>query len=333
MTAPPSDPPATEIPTCYRHPTRETWIRCTRCDRPICPDCMRDAAVGFQCPACVAAGSRGGRQARTALGGRLRSGTPVVWTLIGLNVAVFVATALGGTSIGFAGGRSDLYAQFANTPLSVAIGGEYYRLLTAMFLHFGVLHILFNMLALYYVGVPLERSLGRLRLLGLYLLAGLGGSVASFLFGPLGAQSAGASGAVFGLFGAFFVVSRRLGGETGPIVTLIVVNLVLSVAVPGIDLRGHLGGLVTGALLAAILAYVPGGRWRSASQVVGFTAVAVLLAALTVVRTGDLRQRYTCLDTGGGQVTCAPATAAATATTTTTTTVRPGPALPGSPGR
>jgi membrane associated rhomboid family serine protease len=254
---------------------------------------MRDAAVGFQCPECVAAGRITTRQPRTVYGGRLRTGATVTWALVGINVAVFIACAVGGTDLGLSlSGSADtspLYRQFELVPYFV-VQGQYYRLLTAMFLHYSVLHILFNMWALVYVGPPLEIALGRARYLALYLLAGIGGSVATYAFGPLLEASAGASGAIFGLFAAFFVFARHQRRDTRMIVVLIVLNLFLSFSLPGIDIRAHLGGLVTGAVVGGILAYAPAGPRRLITQVLGALLVALLLVAGVAVRTHDLRR-------------------------------------------
>jgi membrane associated rhomboid family serine protease len=162
-----------------------------------------------------------------------------------------------------------------------------------MFLHYGIFHLLLNMYALWVVGGVLEPLLGRARFLTLYLVSGLGGGVATYLFvapvgaGQQGSVSAGASGAVFGLFAAFYIVQRRLGRDTSLITGILVINLVLTFLVPGISIWGHLGGLVTGALVALGLAYAPRRR-RTPVQVVTAGGVALLLVVLTVVRTAAL---------------------------------------------
>ena len=277
-------------PTCYRHPDRETYIRCTRCERPICPDCMRSASVGFQCPDDVAAGAKSVRQPRTAFGGRLSGDTSrVTIVLIGLNLAAFV--------VGLLAGEGDLRLRFANLagPVQLEpgdVGGvaavEYYRLVTAAFLHAGLLHLAMNMFALASLGPVLEAALGRSRFLALYLLSALGGSTLSFLLSDPFTIGVGASGAIFGLFGAFYVVARRLGGDTRSILILLGVNLVITFAVPIIDWRAHLGGLATGLLVAAALAYAPRGPRRGAVQTAACTALLLVLAAAVVVRSSVL---------------------------------------------
>ena len=291
-------------PVCYRHPDRETYVRCTRCERPICPDCMRPASVGFQCPECVAEGGRTVRQGRTVFGGRVSGDTSrVTIAIIGLNVAVFV--------LGLAGGAESLILRFANLAGPVLIDGElagvatgqYYRLFTAAFLHANIIHIALNMFALAQLGPTLESALGRVRFLTLYVLAALGGSTLSFvltapgLFALLdgtslarflpepGQPGVGASGAIFGLFGAYYVIVRRLGGETRSIVTLLIVNLVITFSVPIIDWRAHLGGLLTGAVIASAFADAPRGERRDTIQAAACVGVAVLLVLAIGVRT------------------------------------------------
>lgn len=246
---------------------------------------MIAASVGFQCPDEVR-GSGIGRQPRTRLGGRVTDGVPrVTYVLLGLNVVVYVLGLLYG----------DLALRFGNIaqasdvdgPIGVA-SGQYYRLLTAAFLHAGAFHLLSNMFALATVGPQLEAALGRVRFLTLYVLAAVGGSTLSFLVSAPNQLGVGASGAIFGLFGAYYVVVRRLGGDTRSILLLLVVNLVITFAVPIIDWRAHLGGLAVGAAVATAFAYAPTGR-RVPVQVGACLAVAVLLAGAVVVRTAALQ--------------------------------------------
>jgi membrane associated rhomboid family serine protease len=202
--------------------------------------------------------------------------------LVAVNIAVFLATVASGADVLTGRGHSPLYDRFALVPPAVA-GGEWWRLLSSMFLHFGIWHIGFNMWALLVIGSPLEQLLGRVRYLALYLLSGIGGGILSFATGPLFEYAAGASGAIFGLFGAFYVVNRRRGLETGPIVFLIAINLVFSFTFASIDWRGHVGGLVTGAAVAFVLAAAPSGPRRDRVQAAGCVAVAVVLAAAGLV--------------------------------------------------
>lgn len=275
---------------------------------------MRDAAVGHQCPECVAEGRRTQRPARTVFGGGAvgREGY-VTKTLIGINVLVMVLSVLsdrgsdsvvGGTGFaGLLGGFTPLtdwggvlgYASYvAGGPLHGVAAGEVYRLVTAMFLHYGVLHLLMNMWALWVLGRTLEAALGPLRFLGLYLLAGLGGNVAVYYFTAQNVQSVGASTAIFGLFAALFIIMRRLGRDTSSVVPVLVINLLFTFMVPNISVAGHLGGLVTGGLMALVLAYAPRTR-RTQLQIAGGVVILLLLVVLTALRTADLLGRESLL--------------------------------------
>jgi membrane associated rhomboid family serine protease len=243
---------------------------------------MRAAAVGHQCVECVQEGARTVRQPRTRFGGRQRSATPVVtYALIGINVAVFIVQMASGS----------LEKQLALWPPAVA-DGQLYRLVTAAFLHYGATHLLLNMWALYVVGPPLEICLGRLRFGALYALSGLGGSVLVYLLAPLNTATAGASGAIFGLFGATFVVAKRLTLDVRWVVAVIVINLVFTFVVPAvssqqISWQAHVGGLVTGGLVAAAYVYAPRER-RNLIQAAVTIMVLVVFAALIWWRTGVL---------------------------------------------
>jgi len=292
------------VTDCYRHPGREANIRCQRCERPICPDCMNEASVGHQCPECVAQGKRTQRPARTAFGGSVagRAGT-VTKTLIGINVAVMLLSILVGGMTAVAGGSwggllgsttpltewgavlgSAVYGPVGDLAVHGIAHGEWYRLFTAMFLHYGVLHLLMNMYALWILGRDIERVLGPLRFLGLYLLAGLGGNVAAYLTSAPNAMTAGASTAVFGLMSAIFVLLKRLNLSVAPILPVIVINVLFTLVVGNVSKAGHLGGLLVGAVVAAILAYAPSKR-RNLVQGVGCAAVLVILLLLALFRT------------------------------------------------
>jgi membrane associated rhomboid family serine protease len=166
--------------------------------------------------------------------------------------------------------------------------GDYYRLLTSTFLHFGLLHIALNMYCLFLLGPALEQALGRLRFGVLYLLSGLAGSALSYALGPANEMAAGASGAVFGLFAAYYVLERKRGGDATQITATIAINLFFSFSVPGIDWRGHVGGLIGGALVTAALVYPPVGRQRALLQALGCVAVGVLVVAVVAARTAQL---------------------------------------------
>lgn len=278
------------LPGCYRHPDRDTGISCTRCERPICPECMISASVGFQCPECVRGGSGTGHgptanAPRTIAGGVVVADPHLVTKiLIGINVALFLAAhAFPGLAIHLEliGWYSE---QLGGPPEGVATG-EYYRLLTSTFLHVAPLHILSNMFALWFIGGPLEQALGRARYLTVYLLSALGGSALVYLLTPENVPTLGASGAVFGLLGATVVLARRLRYEMRPLVTMAVFMLVLTF-VPGLNVswQAHIGGLVTGVLLALGLLWpVAGSDARKRRFVQWGTCVAVFLLAAAVI--------------------------------------------------
>jgi membrane associated rhomboid family serine protease len=269
-------------PTCYRHPDRETYVRCTRCDRPICPDCMTPASVGFQCPECVKEGQKSVRQARTVFGGRVATDGTVTKVLIGLCVVAFVGQ-LANDNITFDYGMS---------PVEVAYG-DWWRLITSAFLHEPtfLLHIGFNMYALFAFGSQVERLLGRTRYLVLYLVAALGGSVATYWLGAPSQLSIGASGAVFGLFGAYFVLARKLRADTSQIMLLIGLNLAIGFGLHKyINNWAHLGGLATGALIAWIYTQAPRGPRRALLQYAGAALVALVLLAGVLVRTPAIKR-------------------------------------------
>ncbi|WP_203915485.1 rhomboid family intramembrane serine protease [Rhizocola hellebori] len=284
------------VPTCYRHPGRETYIRCTRCDRPICPDCMVVASVGHQCPECVAEGKRTQRQALTHFGGSAAGVHGYVTkALMALNVAVFLLVLVMTKGRALTGGITDLHIWGAvngsglveaNDGSLIPIGyggvdgGEYYRLVTAMFLHYGIIHLALNMYALWVLGRSLEAALGPIRFGALYLLAGLGGNVACDLFAP-DTLSAGASTAIYGLFSAYFLILRRLGRDASAVIPIIVINVVLTFTIPGISIAGHLGGLVTGAIVGAGLAYAP-REHRTLVQTLVLVATFLGLMAITL---------------------------------------------------
>ena len=274
-------------PRCYRHPDRETWVSCTRCERPICPECLRPASVGFQCPRCVAEGNATVRTARTPYGGRIADRPGLVSIVLGvLNLVAFVVTAATSPG-GFTGNiGSRLFDELELVPLRVAVDGEYWRLIGAAFLHIGLLHLIGNMLSLAIVGPALERVFGAWRFLAVYLAGALGGSVAVYLFGsPYGAV-AGASGAIFGLFAATLIVLRKLGLDARFMVLAIGLNFVVSFR-PGISLLGHLGGFVVGGLVALAMVYAPKAS-RTQVQILVLGGVLAVLVALVLLRTNQL---------------------------------------------
>lgn len=294
----PSEPAVT---TCYRHPKVESYVRCTRCERFICPDCMHDAAVGHQCPECVKEGARTVRQARTAFGGRISTVPLVTYILIALNVLAYVGelirpqivddfAMLGRGLLGPDGLHyvwQDIYP--ADFRPEGVIDGEWYRLLTGEFLHlpptegtFGILHIVMNMVTLWNVGRIVEAQLGRARYLALYLLSGLGGAVLILLLAP-DDTTVGASGAIFGVCTAYYVLARRLGADPSS-VNRFMIGLLLWLVISAVatSWQGHLGGLLTGGLVALAFAYAPRDRRRALIQAGACAGVLVLLLVVAV---------------------------------------------------
>ncbi|GAA3175235.1 rhomboid family intramembrane serine protease [Streptomyces virens] len=283
---------ARSVPVCYRHPDRETGVRCTRCERPICPECMVDASVGFQCPECVRSGTGTGHAPSAALPRTIAGGTvaadPRLLTkiLLGINVAVFLAVQIRPSLL------RDLYligvwppAPFL--PSSGVADGEWYRLVTSMFTHEEIWHIGFNMLSLWWLGGPLEQALGRARYLALYLISGLAGSALTYLLASGTTASLGASGAIFGLFGATAVLMRRLRYDMRPIIALLVINLIFTFGWSNIAWQAHIGGLVAGVVIGYAMVHAP----RERRTLVQYGTCALVLAAvvlLTLLRTAQL---------------------------------------------
>jgi membrane associated rhomboid family serine protease len=277
------------LPACVRHPDRPTGLRCVRCDRPACTDCLREASVGHQCVDCVNEGVKSVRPARTVSGAKAGRGRRlvVVPALILVNVAAFAATAVQAGSI-VDNSRSTLFQDGTLVPAFVS-AGEWWRLVTSGFLHFGnyggygPVHLLFNMFALWVIGRDLEVVLGRGRFLAVYLISLLGGSTAVMLFGDAGGGVAGASGAVYGVFGGIAVVVFKARMNPTPVLTLIAINIFLSVTLPGISLLGHIGGLVAGTLATAAMVYSPPAR-RFQVQLAACIALLVIMLVAVALR-------------------------------------------------
>lgn len=266
-------------PVCSSHPDRISYIRCTRCNNPICTECMISASVGFQCPSCV--GSAKVSAVHTPAGAPVISQPYVTFTLLAINVAVFLLQL----SVGI----DESASQWGMWPVGIAANGDYWTLMSSAFMHGSFLHIAFNMYVLWIMGPTLERILGHSRFVALYLLAALGGSVASYVFSDFRTVSVGASGAIFGLMGAFVVAGRRLRYDITQVLVLLGINLVFGFLQPGIDWRAHIGGLVVGALIAAIFVFAP-RRNQVWIQIAGCSAVLVVLIVVALVRTSQLQE-------------------------------------------
>ena len=254
---------------------------------------MRPASVGFHCPDDVAQGQRTQRQARTSVGAQILDAPPYVSsTLIGLNVLVYVLTATAPHATFNDPGAATrsgkgLFYDWQLLPAAVRFDHRYYELITSAFLHASVLHIASNMIALLFVGPPLERLLGWWRFLALYLLSALGGSAAIYAFGNEIGTTVGASGAIFGLFGACLIFVRRLGLDLQWLAGIIALNFVLTFSVSGISKLGHVGGFVTGVLAALAIGGLPSVRRRIPGrlQAAGLTGLLVLIVLVIVLRT------------------------------------------------
>lgn len=238
---------------------------------------MRSAAVGHQCVDCVGEGAKSIRQATTTFGGTPTGRPWVTYALIALNVVMFVLEKA----------LPNLYEDFVLWPAGIAVNDEQYRLITSAFLHVDVMHIVFNMWALYVTGPALEQWLGRSRFVALYLLSALGGSVLVYQLTPVSTGTLGASGAIFGLFGATLVLARRLNFDVKWILGLIVINLVITFVVPSISWQGHVGGLLTGAAVGWAYGYAPRHK-RTLVHVAVIVGLLVFFAAAIWLRTVTL---------------------------------------------
>jgi len=260
---------------CYRHPQAESFVLCQRCGNTICPDCQIQAAVGFHCPDCAGVKKSGG------LGGMFRRGTSrsvalgtrpsATFVLLGIIVAVYAGQFLSG------GLLTQLFLYWP--PLTAL---EPWRMITTMFVHSSssVFHILFNGYSLFILGTLVERLIGPSRFVTLFLFSGFGGSVLVLLLSPTSAV-VGASGAIFGLFGALFVIQRSFGGANMQLLIVLGLNLVMGFIVPGISWQAHIGGLITGAVVANIMVKTRGEEPKRQRQ--GLGLVGLGLVALTVL--------------------------------------------------
>ena len=267
---------------CYRHPDRETYISCSECGRPICTECMTPAPVGQRCPE-HSGRPQGVGRVTTGLrrAGYEGTGGLVTRALIAINVAVYLLELAQGGNINGVGSR--IYEKGLLFGPWVA-QGDWWRLVTSAFLHYGPLHLGLNMYFLYLIGTPVEQYLGRARFLLLYVVSGLAGAAGALVFDPTSA-TVGASGAIFGILGGALVLERQrnyvLGGSA---LGLIVINLVFSFVVPRISIGGHIGGLAGGAL--CMLALSRFGRGHGAYGRIGVTGLvgvaAVAVASVAV---------------------------------------------------
>ena len=263
--------------TCYRHPSRETGVSCSNCERPICPDCMTSTPVGMRCPECA-------KQRTKVVRMRSMGKVPrLTYALIAINVIVFLAEghgawSLSGEATGSLVTKGSLLGS-TEDPLLAGQGvahGQWCRIVTGGFMHENLLHIGFNMWVLYYLGMMLEPAIGRVKFGLIYAVSLLTGSLGALLVSPH-SLTVGASGAIFGVMGAAAVEmrARQIPLMQSGVGTLILLNLVISFTIPGISWGGHIGGLIGGALVAFLIQL--GDRHRA--QPLAYAACAVIAAA------------------------------------------------------
>ena len=285
-------PPAPTIEVCYRHPNVQTRVHCTRCERPICPDCMIPAPVGFQCPECV---EEARREFRKGPGRPFRGGISVTKALlVAIAIPFVIEIVVGGPRALFDPSAQLLFDLGAMAPPAVA-NGQFWRLFTAMFLHAGLLHVALNAYFFWLFGRVVESVFGRTWMLLIFLVSGFLASVASYAFGPVLALAVGASGAISGVFGAFIAYNyrrRHLAANAANLrmaLTVIVLNAFIAIAYSSIDWRAHVGGLVAGFALGYLADDAVPARQRAVARFAGVATLVALGIALVVWRTAEIR--------------------------------------------
>lgn len=265
------------MPSCYRHPGRETGVSCSNCGRPICPDCMTPTPVGMRCPECARQRTRVTR----GVAGLGQAHAPATFVLIAINVVAFLGEIAAGAG-GLDGSGSSVISDLGLRGASVA-DGEWYRLLTGGFLHAGLLHLGFNMFALYILGQLMEPAIGTPRFLAVYFVSLLAGSFGALALSDPAQVTVGASGAIFGLFGAAFVIARGRGLDAiaSQLGLLLVFNLALTFGISGISVGAHLGGLAGGLVCAG--AIVAGERGWLGSRHLPLEMASMAAVALVAV--------------------------------------------------
>jgi len=289
-----------DVKHCYRHPRRETGVSCSNCGRPICHECMIPAPVGFRCPECIKEQNAGGARAKVVTRGQIRSrwgaaggvtgsgGITVTKVLVALNVLMFVLEIATGYSTFMGGSAAGAHTDLGGlAPIQVLMGHQYWRMFASTFLHASILHLGLNMWALWVIGGFLETAIGRVKYLIVYFVSGFAGSVLIILVAPLSVTNVGASGAIFGLFGALAVHAFLNRGRDFQsrallrnIVFLLVINLAFSFS-GGISWQAHIGGLVAGA--ATMYAFMLGGRKDPRGLLTRTDILAVVIIALILV--------------------------------------------------
>ena len=285
-------PPAPTIEVCYRHPDVQTRVHCTRCDRPICPDCMIPAPVGHQCPECV---EQARRDFRSGPGRALRGGVSATKALlVAIAIPFVIEVVVGGPQALFSPSGLLLFDLGAMQPIAVA-DGQFWRLFTAMFLHAGLLHVALNAYFFWLFGRMVEASFGRTWMVLIYVVAGFLASVASYAFGPVTTLAVGASGAISGVFGAFIAYNYRRrehamnAANLRLALTVIVLNAVIAIGYSSIDWRAHVGGLVAGFALGYLADSSGPARQRAVVRFAGVATLVVIGIALVLWRTAEIR--------------------------------------------
>jgi membrane associated rhomboid family serine protease len=288
-------PPAPTIEVCYRHPDVQTRVHCTRCDRPICPDCMIPAPVGHQCPECV---EQARRDFRSGPGRALRGGVSATNALlVAIAIPFVIEVILGGPQALFNPSAEILFDMGAMQPIAVA-DGQFWRLFTAMFLHVGLLHVALNAYFFWLFGRMVEASFGRTWMVLIYVVAGFLASVASYAFGPVTTLAVGASGAISGVFGAFIAYNYRRrqhamnAANLRLALTVIVLNAVIAIGYSSIDWRAHVGGLVAGFALGYLADSSGPARQRAVVRFAGVATLVVIGIALVLWRTAEIRSAF-----------------------------------------
>ena len=279
----------TEPLRCYRHPNRETYVSCSECGRGICPDCMVFGPVGIRCPDHAKGAAAAPKQRAKVTARRLSAPVGLVTRiLIGINVGVYLLELATGAGINANSGWIYEHGVLIATAIDSsghAIGvaqGDWWRLITAPFLHYGPVHLGLNMLVLWFIGPALEEYFGRWRYLLLYLVAGLAGSAGALILSP-NALTVGASGAIWGLMGAAVLLeARKIYVFGGQAMGLVVFNLIFTLLVPGISLGGHIGGGIGGALAALAFTSLRRTPALATLTVAAIGAVSVAVALYTV---------------------------------------------------
>lgn len=303
-------PPPPTRERCYRHPDVETGVHCTRCGRPICPDCMIPAPVGHQCPGCVAEARREyrrgpGRQIAVA-NIKAASATKLLLVLIGIGY-LWELVAAGGPGSLFEGPSTPaLIDAGALVPFTLdgsggLVGGEWWRLLSSVFLHAGVIHLALNSYVLWIFGNAIERDIGRVSTLAVFLVTGVFAGATSYAFAPGFAIAVGASGAIFGLVGAFVAYNylRRhhvmAQARLRAALSMLLINLIIGFSIPAIDWRAHLGGLVAGLVAGFAVDPSRPAAIRRVAAATGLVAVLAAAVVLVVLRTAQIKNDPTVL--------------------------------------